>query len=62
MNMGAAAENTARILGCPSPKCDQPILCSERCEKNEPPKCTCTQPHLRNWWWCAAHGEVTVEP
>lgn len=24
------------------------------------PKCTCAEPHLLPWWWCAKHGEVTV--
>jgi hypothetical protein len=29
-------------------------------ERRAKPKCTCAQPHLRPWWWCAVHGEVTV--
>jgi hypothetical protein len=34
MNMASAAENTARILGCPERHCEQSTLCSERCKKN----------------------------
>lgn len=24
-------------------------------------KCTCEQPHLRPWWYCELHGEVSQE-
>jgi hypothetical protein len=24
-------------------------------------KCTCSIPHVRNWWWCEVHGEVCVD-
>jgi hypothetical protein len=23
--------------------------------------CTCDQPHVRPWWYCAIHGEVSVD-
>lgn len=28
-------------------------------ERKEP-KCHCAEPHLRPWWHCPVHGEVTV--
>jgi hypothetical protein len=33
MNMSAAAENTARILGCTLQRCDQAILCCGQCHR-----------------------------
>lgn len=49
MNMNAAAENTARLLGCTQDACPKPVLCSTACAQRDVWKSMDNAPKNATW-------------